>query len=371
MSVSVSQLSEYMKHGLNVLITGEAGTGKTHMLREAANKLGYTMKYYSASTLDPFTDLVGVPVPETDKETGKRSLHMVRPHDVDDADVIFFDEANRADSKTLNALFEIIQFRSINGEALPKLKAVVAAVNPNNGEYKVSDFDPALLDRFDLYLESSKDPSLSYFKTVFGEKVATALVQWHKEHSNVRTANKYYLSPRRLERIGAAYLKVPALSTLQNSMPPGGVFDTKKLYILMEEACGRAKAAPTPKVKVAPAKPAGKLLDATKINNFYDGAEVRKNAKDIAYTYTQNAHTDKKLDTAIFNAVVKGYRYSVGPRRMLESAVAPIIVEMYDKSGRGQTHQNNWSQLRTHWVGTKLNQVIQEIRDYKAKNPGI
>ena len=73
MAISVPKLQAYMEAGLNVLITGPAGTGKTSMLKQASANLGWTMKYYSVSTLDPFADLVGISQPNLSAyENGRR-----------------------------------------------------------------------------------------------------------------------------------------------------------------------------------------------------------------------------------------------------------------------------------------------------------
>src|SRR5439155_607532 len=48
--------------GLNVLVEGPHGVGKTSLALDGAAELNLRVKYWSASTLDPF-DLVGIPVP--------------------------------------------------------------------------------------------------------------------------------------------------------------------------------------------------------------------------------------------------------------------------------------------------------------------
>ena len=102
-----------LDNGFSVMLIGRHGTGKTTSVNQLASDAKLKVKYYSCSTLDPYTDLVGVPEP-VDDGVGGRRLNMVRPRDIDEADFVFFDEFNRADRQTLNAIFEIIQFHSIN-----------------------------------------------------------------------------------------------------------------------------------------------------------------------------------------------------------------------------------------------------------------
>lgn len=240
-NISVGLLKSYIGNDLNVLISGPAGTGKTSMLMEAVKDLGLTMKYYETPTLDPFTDLVGIPVPNEKMET----IKYYRPHDIDDAEVLFFDEINRADPRVLNAIFEIIQFKTINGDPLPKLRVVVAAMNPNDGDYTVDQLDVALQDRFDIFLSAMPRIDMGYFTKKYNREVASVVAQWWGEvDRNYRTnressTNKaIYISPRRMDKIVSAFQKLPKRSTIQNSITPGAVVNVAALYTALNEAFG-------------------------------------------------------------------------------------------------------------------------------------
>ncbi|MFC1706779.1 AAA family ATPase [Planctomycetota bacterium] len=170
------QLEKAAQAGLNVLMEGPHGTGKTSLAIGVAGGARLRLKYYSASTLDPFVDLVGLPVPTTDDE-GNRSLTYHRHVDINEAEIVFFDELNRAHMKVLNAVLEMIQFRSINGEPLPKLRAVFAACNPADGTYEVQDLDPALVDRFHMHVLFGPEPDKEWFSKRFNG-VGLALYDW-------------------------------------------------------------------------------------------------------------------------------------------------------------------------------------------------
>lgn len=221
---NVAQLASYIGNDLNVLISGLPGTGKTSMIKQACEQLGLTVKYYNAATLDPFTDLIGLPVPN--QET--RTTDYFRPRIIDEAEVIFMDEINRADPRTLNTIFELVQFHSINGEHLPKLRVVIAAMNPPNGDFNVDELDPALVDRFDIYLEQSPDFDYRYFANKFGDAVARAGHEWWKDqYQAYKTAkqntnnNAVYVSPRRMEIVISAFSKIRQLQTIKYSLPVG------------------------------------------------------------------------------------------------------------------------------------------------------
>jgi hypothetical protein len=242
------KVKKYITHGRNIIITGQHGVGKTAVVRESASALKLKTKYYSVATLDPFTDLVGIPVPDAATKT----VEYYRPRDIDEAEVIIFDEANRGDARTRNAIMEIVQFGTINGDKLPNLKCVVAMVNPNDGVYDVEDIDPALLDRFDVYLHMEAEIDFAYFKRVFGEALAKeAQSVWKSYHTSYTTsltaANPLtYISPRRMEKILQAYVAMPTKTTLEDTLPPGAVVGTAHWHTRFQEALNPAPAEETP-----------------------------------------------------------------------------------------------------------------------------
>lgn len=231
----VPKAAQYFHAGLNVLFIGKHGTGKTVTVKDLADTLGVKIKYYSCATLDPYTDLVGIPVPRKD-ETGHERLVMVRPKEIDDAEFIFFDELNRADAKTLNAVFEIIQFRTINGEPLPNLKACWAAINPPDDEqnYNVDRLDPALVDRFHVYVEIKPRPSVQYMAAALGSAhVAKALMAWWADHDQAHRGPENYISPRKLVDIGRVFM---VTGDYRQALPLGVTCDKSKLGQMLAKA---------------------------------------------------------------------------------------------------------------------------------------
>lgn len=234
--LDVDELARYIEAGLNILIIGPAGTGKTQALREASAKAKLKMAYYSASTMDPYVDLVGIPTTVKNEETGKHELAMVRKQEINEAEVIFADEFNRAEHKTMNGFMETMQFKSINGEALPKMRSFVAAVNPVDNQYTGTyEMDQAVIDRFDLYFTTDDKADLMYFIQKFGKVLGQRLVRW--QHQNDQ--EKCYISPRRLEKIGHAWLTFGTRAIIEGMMPPaedGYTPNVKSLYRDLEDA---------------------------------------------------------------------------------------------------------------------------------------
>lgn len=190
------ELIFWAKEGFNVLFEGKHGVGKTSIVLSVFNKLGLKYKYFSAATIDPWVDLIGIP-----KETGSENskfLDFVRPKDfaLDEVEAIFLDEYNRSHKKVRNAVMELIQFKSINGHKFKNLKIVWAAINPpSEGEYDVENLDPAQKDRFHIHVQTPYEPDLSYFSTKFGENGKLAIEWWN----NLSQGLKNLVSPRRLD----------------------------------------------------------------------------------------------------------------------------------------------------------------------------
>lgn len=239
------KLDFWIKNRLNVLFIGKHGVGKTAMVKEAFNRANLEWRYFSASTMDPWVDFIGVPKErqekmaesfevikqlatfdpalavqwvvanwKMDEDAAKRILghiekvgngvtylDLVRPQSFaeDKVEALFFDEFNRSPKKVRNAVMELLQFKSINGTKFDNLKIIWAAINPDDDEdetYDVERLDPAQADRFHINIEIPYKPNGEWFKSRFGDRIAKAAVQWWEE---LPDEEKLRVSPRRLE----------------------------------------------------------------------------------------------------------------------------------------------------------------------------
>lgn len=184
----------------NVLFEGRPGVGKTSIIHEAFTKNGLKYKYFSASTMDPWTDLVGIPKTiEVTDYNGKQvqAVDLIPPADlvINKYDAIFIDELNRAPPKVLNALMEVLQFKSINGKPVP-FKFIWAAINPfeENDDYQVEPLDPAFKDRFQIQIKMPYKLDNAYLKDKFGA-ISAPFIEWWNEQPE---AVQFQISPRRL-----------------------------------------------------------------------------------------------------------------------------------------------------------------------------
>jgi hypothetical protein len=197
-----SNIDFWIENNLNVLLRGRHGTGKTARILQAFKKHNLKYQYFSASTMDPWVDFIGVPKERVD-ENGVAYLDLVRPKvwQNDEVEAIFLDEFNRSSKKVRNAVMELIQFKSINGKVFKNLRMVWAAINPEEeetvGKYDVEALDPAQMDRFHVVLNVPYQPDASFFREKFGRDQADIALSWWKE--TLKDNERDLISPRRLD----------------------------------------------------------------------------------------------------------------------------------------------------------------------------
>ena len=202
--VTVEKLADYVDKEFNVLLIGKKGVGKSHLVIEAFKKAGLQddeWLYFSASTLDPWVDFVGIPKECEDPITKEKYIDVIRPKHFKNNKIkaIFLDEYSRAPVKIKNAVMELIQFKSINGKKFDNLKVVWAAINPADDDdesYDVSDLDPAQKDRFHIHLNVEYKPNRAFFAEKYGLSLAQIACNWWDSLNN---ADKLKVSPRRLD----------------------------------------------------------------------------------------------------------------------------------------------------------------------------
>jgi hypothetical protein len=191
------KLDFWIKNNLNVMLVGHYGVGKTTRILDAFKRNKLKFKYFSAATMDPWCDFIGVPKVVTD-ERGPY-LEYVLPRDMRDGDVevIYMDEFNRSHKKVRNAVMELLQFKSMNGRPFNNLRMVWASINPEEeGDYQVEALDKTQKDRFEIQIGVPYEVSLDYFMKKFDHRQAKAAVSWWETLSDEQ---KMEVSPRRLE----------------------------------------------------------------------------------------------------------------------------------------------------------------------------
>lgn len=198
--ILVQDLIRYTQLGQNVMLVGKHGVGKTSAIQDACKAAGLKLWYKSAPLMDPEIDFGGIPIPN--KKTG--TLDFFSVPELFEAEVIFMDELNRASPRTLNMIFEIVQFKRINGKPLPKLKAIHTGINPpGQGQYDVQQLDDALMDRFHAFIEVKAEFPTVILERILGAQspVVGIFKQWWEDH-----CRNVFVSPRRVEYAALAFV---------------------------------------------------------------------------------------------------------------------------------------------------------------------
>lgn len=264
-------LDSFLAHNMNVLFEGRHGVGKSAMVRACFEKNGLKWQYFSAATMDPWVDFVGVPK-AVKNEQGKEVLDFVLPplFADDSIEALFFDEINRAPKKVRNAVMELIQFKSINGRKFKNLKVVWAAINPiedvDGAEYDVERLDPAFIDRFHAHITLPYDVDDEYFKDKFSQYGERACAWWRALPPNI----KALVSPRRLEYAVEAFAAYGhAIGVLPKETKPSSFISALKKGSIIEQ------------VRVADDSTLDSLLRAGEVRQEYQTYLMNNNSHNL------------------------------------------------------------------------------------------
>lgn len=193
------KLDFYVKHNMNVLFEGKHGIGKSSIILDCFKRNSLKFLYFSASTMDPWVDFIGVP--KEVKENDISYIDLIKPKAIadDTIEAIFFDEFNRSPKKVRNAVMELLQFKSINGFKLHKLKIIWSAINPDDDKdltFDVEKLDPAQRDRFQIYVHLPYKIDRLYFIKTHGRATTDIAELWW---TGLDEKIQNTVSPRRLD----------------------------------------------------------------------------------------------------------------------------------------------------------------------------
>ncbi len=140
----------------NVMLVGKHGIGKSEILTAYfASKGMRVVTLFLGQMSDP-GDLIGLP--SRDEKEGRTVFLPPYWFPTDGQPVaLFLDELNRARPEVLQTIMDLALNRRLAGRSLPEGSTVISAVNDGE-EYQLTDLDPALVSRFNVYgFRPSKD----------------------------------------------------------------------------------------------------------------------------------------------------------------------------------------------------------------------
>jgi hypothetical protein len=133
----------------NIMIVGRHGIGKSRIIAEHfAQKNTKVATFFLGQMSDP-GDLIGLMY--KNEATGHSEFLPPYWWPLDgEPIVLFLDEMNRARPEILQSVMDLTLNRSLAGKKLPQGSRVLSAVNEGE-EYQLTDLDPALVSRFNIY----------------------------------------------------------------------------------------------------------------------------------------------------------------------------------------------------------------------------
>ena len=148
-AVQLNYILENTPASQNIMLVGRHGIGKSRILEdffEGRNEKVVTL--FLGQMSDP-GDLIGLP--HLDEATGRTEFMLPYWFPVDNQPVVLFlDELNRARPEVLQTVMDLTLNRKLAGKSLPEGSRIISAVN-GGSEYQLTDLDPALVSRFNIY----------------------------------------------------------------------------------------------------------------------------------------------------------------------------------------------------------------------------
>lgn len=133
----------------NIMLVGKHGIGKSQILFEYfQQKDQRVIPFFLGQMSDP-GDLIGL----LNKNPITGHSEFLPPYwwPLDNKPIVLFlDELNRARPELLQTIQDLALNRTLAGKKLPEGSRIIAAINAGD-EYQLTDLDPALLSRFNIY----------------------------------------------------------------------------------------------------------------------------------------------------------------------------------------------------------------------------
>jgi MoxR-like ATPase len=158
-TINISELKELLEltpSTQNIMLVGKHGIGKSEILTSYFSSKGLkVVTLFLGQMADP-GDIIGIPskVEKQDADGKATSRTDFTPPYWFPQDgqpiVLFLDELNRARPEILQTVMDLTLNRKLAGKALPEGSHVISAVNDGD-EYQLTDLDPALVSRFNIY----------------------------------------------------------------------------------------------------------------------------------------------------------------------------------------------------------------------------
>jgi MoxR-like ATPase len=133
----------------NILLVGKHGIGKSEIITQFYSEKGMKVISFFLGQMSDSGDLIGLMY--KNEETGiSEFLPPFWWPAKDEPIVLFLDELNRARPEILQSIMDLALNKTLAGKRLPNNSVIISAINEGD-EYQLTDLDPALISRFNMY----------------------------------------------------------------------------------------------------------------------------------------------------------------------------------------------------------------------------
>lgn len=145
----LEMILEYTPATQNIMIAGKHGIGKSQIVKEFFERRGKKVVTFFCSQASDPGDIIGLP--HLNEVTGQTEFALPWWFPVDGQPVVLFlDVLNRARPEILQVVMDLTLNRKLAGKCLPEGSQIISAINDGD-EYQLTDLDPALVSRFNVY----------------------------------------------------------------------------------------------------------------------------------------------------------------------------------------------------------------------------
>lgn len=203
-------ISAALEHGVNVMLQGDPGIGKTEYVKSQIREAGLNSLYWNLPNIRPDRHIVPFPNQAQDGSGNYDGLSLWISDQLNPSDgseyVMIADEYWRASLATSNIMLELSQGGRIGGMKVP-MRSLIAMTNPvevSGVRQNVGRPDRAMADRFfcSVDLRAEDIPANDYLLNKYGD-VAEPFIEWHKE--DIDDVARVHIGKRTLEQMIRVY----------------------------------------------------------------------------------------------------------------------------------------------------------------------
>lgn len=165
----------------NIMLCGNHGIGKSEIITKFYEAKGMKVVPLFIGQMSDPGDIIGLP--NKNLETGVTEFMLPWWFPVNgEPIVLFLDELNRARPELLQVVMDLVLNRKIAGKSLPEGSIIVSAINEGD-EYTLTDLDPALISRFNIY--KFRPDTLEWLQWAVRSGVNDAVISFISDNDNL------------------------------------------------------------------------------------------------------------------------------------------------------------------------------------------